>query len=523
MESGLIEITRKSNSCFVRRFSLLSLTLILAILANPAPAFSLLGPYADWMQPTNGFRDPGDIGGPMDITEGYRWNVPVVTYGFDQSFVDFFGSNGVAAVESAIQMLNDLPPASQLVLTNYGFFTERGNWRAYYLSLFDLKSATLSLLLEHLGLAQPTRHMFVVRRWAPFLLDNPFEAWEWPPGVIPYYIVIRNFDPVTLNSSQFLNGMLYYGEYWQNDNRAGVWPLPVDADADMFTAVAEGRTEDWPIGRYYTGLTYDDVGGLRFLLSRTNVNYESLLSDIRPANNGQTHQVLVNRAWRPGVEKITFVRHRYDANTGHAVPMTIRFTDEYITNGVSMFQKVERVIAQPDFLFSAGDDSRQSEFVWLYSRTGTTNWMNNAAMNGNPTAGGPGVIQPHIKITFQKLGPLVQTYEPIGVGTWFLSWAWGSFDGSTNLPVTYPFGTEASSQGMNVRFNLYPVRGDSIWPILSYAWHVPTPPGGSAVLQSSTNLLDWTSVAVVTNNGTVVEWRHDAGAVPGRFFRALPE
>ena len=43
-------------------------------------AFSLLGPYADWMDVPKGYRTPGDIGGPMNIGEGYRWNLPVVTY-----------------------------------------------------------------------------------------------------------------------------------------------------------------------------------------------------------------------------------------------------------------------------------------------------------------------------------------------------------------------------------------------------------------------------------------------------------
>jgi hypothetical protein len=47
-------------------------------------AFALLGPYANWMDVTNGFRQPGDIGGPMNVGEEYRWNVPVVTYGFEK-------------------------------------------------------------------------------------------------------------------------------------------------------------------------------------------------------------------------------------------------------------------------------------------------------------------------------------------------------------------------------------------------------------------------------------------------------
>ena len=76
----------------------LAALLVLMLFAPRARAFSLLGPYTDWMYQTNGYRQPADIGGPMDINEDYRWNVPLVTYGFDQSFLDYFGSNGVAAV-----------------------------------------------------------------------------------------------------------------------------------------------------------------------------------------------------------------------------------------------------------------------------------------------------------------------------------------------------------------------------------------------------------------------------------------
>src|SRR5712671_2804685 len=96
--------------------------LALLLLVTSARAFSLLGPYANWMDTTNSFKQAWDIGGPMNLTEGYRWNVPVVTYAFDQSFLDFFGSNGVAAVEGAIKVINDLPPASNLFVTNYPFY-----------------------------------------------------------------------------------------------------------------------------------------------------------------------------------------------------------------------------------------------------------------------------------------------------------------------------------------------------------------------------------------------------------------
>src|ERR1035441_4035821 len=83
-----------------------TVAVVLALSSAHLAAFSLLGPYADWMTPALNYRLPGDIGGPMNIGEGYRWNVPVVTYAFDQSFLDYFGSNGAAAVERAIQMLD---------------------------------------------------------------------------------------------------------------------------------------------------------------------------------------------------------------------------------------------------------------------------------------------------------------------------------------------------------------------------------------------------------------------------------
>src|SRR5207249_12047747 len=117
---------------------------------------------------------------------------------------DYFGSNGVAAVESAIKILNDVPPASAIVLTNFGLDSLRRNYRAEAQHLLDLKSVTLSLLLEHLGLAQPQRSLFALRRTDPIFESFPDELW-WPEGTIPNLIVERNFDPETLAPSHQVN------------------------------------------------------------------------------------------------------------------------------------------------------------------------------------------------------------------------------------------------------------------------------------------------------------------------------
>ena len=40
-----------------------------------------------------------------NLGEEYRWNSPVLTYSYDETFLNYFGSNGVVAVEKAIDCL----------------------------------------------------------------------------------------------------------------------------------------------------------------------------------------------------------------------------------------------------------------------------------------------------------------------------------------------------------------------------------------------------------------------------------
>src|SRR5262249_55879841 len=144
------------------------------------------------------YRLPNDIGGPMNFSEGYRWNVPVVTYGFERSFVDYFGSNGVVAVESAIALFNAVPPASNINLSNYSYRAWRVNPQAEMLSLLDLKSQTAALLLEQLGLTDSVRYTFCIR-----------DFYAISPGFYGFVITERNFDPSTATTSWAVNGTLY--------------------------------------------------------------------------------------------------------------------------------------------------------------------------------------------------------------------------------------------------------------------------------------------------------------------------
>jgi hypothetical protein len=72
------------------------------LLVLRASAFSLLGPFEEWQTPALGYNPLGaDVGAPKNLGEEYRWNVPVITYGFDESFLSYFGVVGVAAVDDA--------------------------------------------------------------------------------------------------------------------------------------------------------------------------------------------------------------------------------------------------------------------------------------------------------------------------------------------------------------------------------------------------------------------------------------
>lgn len=473
------------------------------------------------MQASNGVIWLGDIGGPMDIASGYRWNVPVVTYGFDQSFLDYFGTNGVAAVESAIKILNDLPPASSLMLTNYPLDSQHINYYAQSLSLIDLKSQTLPLLLEHMGLAQPTRSIYVLQQWdlilineTSGLLQDVFEGTN-----LSSYIVTRNYDPQDLSHSPYINDTLYSAQIIIfNNGSQYVSPFTVDPLAAPYPAVADNAGAGFVgAGVFYTGLTRDDVGGLRYLLSTNNVNYETLLPDVQ----GIGTNLFVNGAYRPGVDKITFAPQPTGLLPDTFLPVTNQFTDTYIANSNVVHQQLQRVTTQPDFLFSAGNDS---------FRTGTTNWINNAALNDNPGGTGPGIILSPVQIVLPKIGKfLYSSSTPTYPVTWsedsvqdITSEAgiYGSFDGSTSPPTIYP-ASQPGNVSMSVRVQL--AHSNYASDFQSFEWLPNSLAGTAYALQTSTNLLNWNTLFTVTNNGSVCTYRNVNANGSSRFYRLVPQ
>jgi hypothetical protein len=298
----------------------------------------------------------------------------------------------------------------------------------------------------------------------------------------------------------------------------------VDPNGYYWSAVADWRSDQPYFGYswysfFYTGLTRDDVGGLRYLLSTNNVNLETLLPDVHGIGTNATSWV--DLAMRPGVDKVTFVRQQYSSLLRQFTPMTNQFIDSYITNGVVARQQVERVTAQPDVLFSASEIGAYDPSGPVFASTGTTNWWNSATVTGNG-AGGPGVIRPPVKIAFTKCGMAVQTAEVAG-GLYppnTADFLWGNFDATTNPIVTFPDGPQfQETNQLAVHLWFLDVSGTPTGPL---TWTVPLPLGASAALQTSTNLANWQSLATVVNHGGAVTWQHWYPQTK-RFFRVVPQ
>ena len=113
----------------------ITIIMTLAITAS-THAFVLVGPVDPAEQtlsfggtPVTSANISDELGAPKQLDEFYRWNCPDLTYGFDQSFVQFFGQEGINAVDEAMRAINDffLPEdgsyagVSSLNLAKHGF------------------------------------------------------------------------------------------------------------------------------------------------------------------------------------------------------------------------------------------------------------------------------------------------------------------------------------------------------------------------------------------------------------------
>ena len=460
-----------------RLTQIVTMLLLCGGVAQQARAFSLAGPATTWMTQRLGYDINPQVwptgqgwggGGAMNIGEEYRFNFPNVSYGFSPAFLNYFGQRGVIEIEKAIAILNALPSADAMNIDNFPLSSQRVNHRAQAIQLYDLKSVALSALVSEMGLADPTRYVFTLRnRWTT-------------PASTNYYVIKRNFDPDTWTYSSYINGQLWtYSQVADvlDGSESFVFTEPVDplALGGLINApVASGvNGNNYLIsGGFWTGLTRDDVGGLRYIYRHNNYNVETVTNvfgaglGAAVSSGGSPWTVpiystntaaggggivgassnFVATSLRPGIGKVTFTRVGLESTLGQFVSNNVTYTDSYITNGVERQQTLIRSQQVPDILFDAADlQGGDANQPFIFASYGSQTWINPGGTNAGPGTIPPSVgTAPSFSLTFNTVGPTI--WNGIIGGTFFVSevsslgqfFLWGSYDGSSDDPLIYP-------------------------------------------------------------------------------------
>lgn len=331
--------------------------LSLAAAAQSASAFSMLGPGEDWQAATMGYQKfhyitlpasgwviHGDdfAWHPQNKGEEFRWNTKVLYYACDQSFLDYFGANGVAAVDAAVAVFNSLPNASEADLDKFPLEASRLNYTASALHLYDLKSTIMELLMERLGLIDPERWAWCIR------------ARILPPGLacpqFDFAVVQRNFDPLTGEPTRYVNGTLFtYGIEQVCDpyDFGDAVEFLVDPHAEISARCSALATPKLSLpdetfyGWFHTGLTRDDMGGLRHLYTTNNVNIEGA------GTNAVTYVVDTSTTNLLFMSNLTYLASQAITNNAAALQALIPglsvassipiFTNVFVTNITAYF------------------------------------------------------------------------------------------------------------------------------------------------------------------------------------------
>ena len=116
-----------------------------------------------------------DLGGPKELKRFFRWNTPYLTYSFDLSFVQYFGIEGMDAVNEAFRVVNDFfepedksySGVSSMDFARDGFLSNYNtawvNTTAQNEQIIDIKSIVLGMVVNHLGVGNPHRYGFTIR------------------------------------------------------------------------------------------------------------------------------------------------------------------------------------------------------------------------------------------------------------------------------------------------------------------------------------------------------------------------
>ena len=302
---------------------------LLATGLQSAWAFSLLGPSATYATAPQGdlwqiidigynpipngnvppfILDPLAVG-PKNIGEGYRRNSPVMYYTFDPTFADWFHAEGETAVQQAFDLINNSftnNPSGAIdgyspLLSEFPLNSQGQNFTASSLGLLDLKSVTLTLLVEQLGLVDPIRYTWTLHG------RGTIPGCTAPcPDCMGYLVVMRNYDyyltplgyvpPDWGQYSPYVNGELFSFQILENCGipnppDAVSYPIPVNPTVNNPPVASGNGVGQLLTGIFYTGLTRDDAAGLRWLYSTNNYDTPSAAHMESPVAGGVLNNI----------------------------------------------------------------------------------------------------------------------------------------------------------------------------------------------------------------------------------------
>ena len=157
------------------------------------------------------FNVTDDLGGPKELKQFFRWNMPYLTYSFDLSFVQYFGIEGMAAVDEAFRVVNDffIPEdkaysgVSSMDFARDGFLSNYNtawvNTTAQNEQIIDIKSIVLGMVVNHLGVGNPHRYAFTIRS-----ISTNTTGTQWN-----FNVRLKNYDPLTWAPTDVINGVTY--------------------------------------------------------------------------------------------------------------------------------------------------------------------------------------------------------------------------------------------------------------------------------------------------------------------------
>jgi hypothetical protein len=473
--------------------------------AQHAGAFVLWGPIEalqtadlDFSNPAGSIRyyyfyvEPGfdgrELGGPKNFGEASRLTTPIITYGFDDTFLDYFGAQGVAAVDSAFALLNSLPSASSASLAK--FLTEGAeqvNYTAQAMELLDMKSTVLWLMANHMGLLGETHVYDLASRTHVGV----------PPCEYEYTVVNYNLDPVTHSPTYYVNGRLYDYSIWDGCPVAvpvgAAVVTPADATSTRWSAVATGN--NLQLGSYYLNFTRDDMAGLQYLYKKSYYAYQQLDSNslAQPFTSSwasfSTNELITGitgvsnfDGLLGGVEKILFYKVNFDSqlNPGFT-PVSYTYTVPWVTNYHLYQLHVERTVTAPDILFTAANLLTEGPPLSdpELSRSGGFIASTYVSEGGGTV---PATIDPTELIILNNVGPTYFNYSPYFLDNLqygeYPIFNWGSFDGSTNPPVVFPQGSSLAELEAQVVEGGVPVTPNEWAPVLNSNTNIVTTGGG---------------------------------------------